>query len=65
MKRAMSGVLATIILVSLTACMIVPPRAEYIGPRIDFPAPYPIYRQPYYGEPWRHSHEPHGRGARW
>ena len=56
MKKVLKVVLATIILTSLTACMIVPPRAEYVGPRVGIVAPYPIYQRPYYGEPMRHSH---------
>ena len=58
MKKVLNYVLATIILTSLTACVIVPPHAEYVGPRVSVFAPYPVYGQPYYGEPMHH-HDSH------
>ena len=65
MKKILNGVLAMLIIASLTACMIVPPRAEYVGPRIGVVAPYPIYQQPYDGDHWRHSRHYRESDGRW
>ena len=66
MKKILRFLLAASMLGSLAACMVVPPHAEYIGPRIAVVAPYPaypVYAQPYYVQPMR----PYYRGwdRRW
>jgi hypothetical protein len=64
MKRILKVVLATFILTGLSACVLVPPHAEYIGPRATIVAPYPGY-PPYYGEPMHYHHEYRDWDRRW
>lgn len=70
MKKVLKIVLAAIALSSLAACMVVPARVDYVGPRVGVGvvAPYPVYRHPYpyYGRPMR-PHHYGGRGwdRRW
>ncbi len=65
MKKVLKVVLAAITLTSLTACMVVPPRVDYVGPRVGVIAPYPTYQQPYYGRPMRPHHYHRGWDRRW
>jgi len=65
MKKVLNCVLATIILTGLSACVVVPPHAEYVGPRATVVAPYPVYEQRYYGEPERHHHRDRDWDRRW
>lgn len=56
MNKVLNCVLATLILTSLTACVVVPPHAEYVGPRATVVVPYPVYEQHYYGTEHHHHH---------
>lgn len=61
MKTALKLLATAALIGSLAGCVVVPPRAEYVGPRVAvvpyysgsvvYPA-YPVYRQPYYRHGW-------------
>lgn len=64
MSRTFRILLALAALASLSACTIVPPRVDYVGPRVEIIRPAPYYAPPpyyapapyYYGERRRHGH---------
>lgn len=67
MKKVLNAILAALVLSSLSACVVVPPHAEYVGPRVPVVAPYPVYQPSYYyyGDPAPHRHHQRGWDRRW
>lgn len=52
MRRALKLAALVSLLASLTACVVVPPSAAYVGPGVTVVAPGPYYG-PGYGHPYR------------
>jgi hypothetical protein len=61
MKKLLNVTLASLVLASLTACMVVPPYGAYAQPGITVVVPAPYY----YGSSFRHHHDRDGWGRRW
>lgn len=51
MPRIFKTLLPLAVLVSLSACTVVPPRVDYVGPRVEIIGPTPYYAPPPYYVP--------------
>lgn len=60
MRRVLKVLLIAVGLASLSACVVVPPSAAYVGPGVTVVAP-----APYYGPGYGHHHYRRDWDRRW
>lgn len=67
MSRILKILLPLAALASLSACTVVPPRVDYIGPHVEIIGPTPYYAPaPYYvPAPYYYERRHHHHGRRW